>query len=363
MRPVPPLLLVLLGVLLSGCGAARGIRVEASDTPPDQVGRPTGDAAIRELSATPVSGLPTALVETGSTVWVSTYAPGVQALDGRTGQLGGSIDTPSRAEVTPSIATSPGVLWILIRPDQGGSRLLHVAFGARSGEMTLTARQSLSSRMLPRDPFAYPRQTRIVGATRSALWLVSRSGTGYALWRRDLRSAAVRRFALASAAPPAVAAGADRVYALLPTGGSGAVVVQSRTEDGTVLSTSAPIHLQGAFQPEPLVTCGDRIFGWTRTATGAALFALPATRGSPRYSPRLPPRARPSKLTAIALTQSCRSIWVSTVSGSAGVVSRLSSTSLAPSRQLETSYVRALLWTGRTLWASDLQHQAVLRIR
>ena len=203
--------LVLLGLLASGCGAARGIRVEASETPPGQLAGSFGDTAIRVLSETPVSGAPIALRSTGSTVWISTDSPGVQALDARSGVLGVLIDTPTQAEVAPSMATSAGVLWLLVWAEQGGSRLLHLPLGSASGAMSAAAQ--VSSRMLPRDAIEYPRQTRIVGATRSALWLVSRSGRSYTLWRRDLRSAEVRRFRLASFGSPGLATDGRHVYA------------------------------------------------------------------------------------------------------------------------------------------------------
>ena len=141
------------------------------------------------------------------------------------------------------------------------------------------------------------------------------------------------------------------------------MIVQTRDDDGAVASTSSAVSLQGTYEPAPLAACGNRVFGWTRTAKGASLFALGTQGGRPLYSPRLPPRAHPSKLTAIEPANDCKRIWVATVSGSAAVISRLRGATLTASGQLDTGYVRGLLWTGRTLWAADLEHHAVLRIR
>ena len=288
----------------------------------------------------------------------------MQALDARSGQQRGEIDTPSRAAIWPSVSTTPGVLWILIRPDAGGSRLVHLPVLTATGHLSVPeAGHVYGARLLARDRFSFPRMTRLVGATASALWLVSRTTAGYTLWRRDIRTASVRRFSLPSVGSPGLATGGDRVYVLLQTRSPRRVVVQTRDTDGEVTATSPPIAMQGTFEPTPLAACGGRVFGWTRNAQGAALFELRASAGVARYSGRLPPRIHPSKLTGIALDSRCENVWVSTVSGAEGVISRLRSATLSVTGQIDTSYIRALLWTGGTLWASDLEHQAVLRLR
>jgi hypothetical protein len=316
------------------------------------------------LSATAVSGLPISLVATDGTIWVSTVNSLVQALDGRSGHQRGEIDTPSRAAIWPSISTTPGVLWILVRPDAGGSRLVHLPMRATIGHLSVPeAGHVYGSRLLPRDRFSFPRMTRLVGATASALWLVSRTAAGSTLWRRDIRTASVRRFSLPSVGSPGLATGGDRVYVLLQKRSPRRVVVQTRDTDGEVVATSRAIAMQGTFEPTPLAACGGRVFGWTRNGQGAALFELHASGGVARYSRRLPPGTHPSKLTGIALESHCQNVWVSTVSRAEGVISRLRSTTLAVTGQIDTSYIRALLWTGGTLWAADLEHQAVLRLR
>ena len=47
----------------------------------------------------------------------------------------------------------------------------------------------------------------------------------------------------------------------------------------------------------------------------------------------------------------------------AGIVLRLSTPPSAVTGRVNTAYVRALLWQRGSLWASDLLHQAVLRVR
>jgi hypothetical protein len=317
------------------------------------------------LSATVVSGLPNFLVSTGDTIWVSTFAdPGVRALDASSGQLGGAITTPTRASTWPSVGTTPGVLWILVRLEAGGSRLTHLLVQRVPGRLVRRpAGLGFSSRRLARDSVIFPRMTRIVGATSSALWLLSHTAAGYTLWRRDLHIATVRRYALASYGSPGVATDADRVYVLLQVRSPRGVILQTRMTDGRLLATSGVISTQGTFEPSPLAACDGDVFGWTRTALGAALFELHASAGVPRYSRRLPPLTRPSKLTAIAPGRNCRNVWVSTVSGATGIVSRLRGSTLAVTRQIDAPYIRALLWARGTLWASDLAHQAVLRLR
>jgi hypothetical protein len=357
--------LTSLAVLATGCMASRGIRTEPPETPPEEFAGGSARTTIRLLSATAVSGLPSALVSTGDEVWVSIVQdPGVQALDARNGQRRGEINTPVRAGTWPSVSTTPGILWILVRRDAGGSRLTHLLVHPVAGQPPVpSARLVYASRALPGDSFVFPRMTRLVGATSSALWLLSRAATGYTLWRRDLRAGTIQRSSLPSFGSPGVATSADRVYVLLQTRSPRRVVLQTRDTAGVVVRISPPIRTQGTFEPSPLVACDGQIFGWTRSARGAALFDLMASGSVPRYSGRLPPHSRPSKLTAIALDRDCQNVWVSTVSHASAVISRIRSATLAVSGQIDTSYIRALLWTRGTLWASDLAHQAVLRFR
>ena len=82
-----------------------------------------------------------------------------------------------------------------------------------------------------------------------------------------------------------------------------------------------------------------------------------------RYTRTLPPLAHPSKLKAITFSDHCQNVWVATVGHSRGVVSQLRASTLEVTGQIDTSYVRALLWTHGSLWASDLEHDTVIRIR
>jgi hypothetical protein len=361
-------MLCLVSLVATACGPNRGLRAEQADAPADQVGAGSSFGAVRVLSATPTSGTPVSLATDGSTIWVSAVDVStvfVQAVTAGTGRAGGTLGLAERSYAALAITTTPSTLWMLARP-QGQTRLFHVPTDQGSARaITRSARFGTRLDELRGQGVALPAATRLAGATRSAVWLISQSAGTYILWRVDVATSKRTGFPLSSHGWPGVAVTPQQVYVALRTGRPNTVAIQTRDPDGAILGQSEPLRLTGAFQSRPLAGCHGSIFGWTRSESGAALFRVDAAGHALTYSHRLPPRERdhPSKLTAIAFDKNCRSVWVATVNRAAGVVSRLRASSLELTGQLETPYVGTLVWTHMSLWASDLVHHAILRIR
>jgi hypothetical protein len=359
--------LVLVTLVFTACGPSRGLRLERATPSADIVGADTKIGTTHVVSVTVVNGPPGPLASDGRQIWVSAPAFGtvsVQAIASRPGTAGGVISMPYRGYLPAAIATTRGTMWILVKPSQGHSQLLHIH--TRQDPVRSVAPifgRIVAPRDLRRQALAFPRDTRLMGATRSALWLVSHTARGYSLWRRDLQTSKLSRFALASNGSPGVAVTSEQVFVVLQTRPPSTVVIQTRDLRGRITATSSPLRIDRTFQPAPLGACQDQIFGWARDSRGATLFRVAATGARPKYTETLPPLENPSKLRAMAFGNHCRDIWVATVSHSSGAVSRLSTSSLTVTGQINTSYIRALLWAHGSLWASDLEHNAVLRIR
>lgn len=361
--------LVLVTLVFTACGPSRGLRRERATPSADIVGADTKIGTTHVVSVTVVNGPPGPLASDGRQIWVSVPAFGtvsVQAIGSRLGTAGGFISMRYRGYLPAAIATTRGTMWILVKPSQGHSQLLHIDTGQYP--VGSVAPAFGGTRMVtPRDPrqqaLAFPRDTRLMGATRSALWLVSHTARGYSLWRRDLQTSKLSRFALASNGSPGVAVTSEHVFVVLQTRPPSTVVIQTRDLTGRITATSSPLRIDRTFQPTPLGACQNQIFGWARDSRGATLFRVDATGARPKYTETLPPLENPSKLRAMAFGNHCQDIWVATVSHASGAVSRLSTSTLTVTGQIDTSYVRALLWAHGSLWASDLEHNAVLRIR
>jgi len=359
--------LALTALVAAACGPSRGLRVEQVNPPAaDLLGSFTTIGGAHVTSATIVMGQPGQMVADGKRIWVSVRASdmvAVQAMDSGPGRAGGAIATPYREALPTAIAVTPGAIWILAKPPQGHSQLLHIDTRQEPVRVATSIEgRALAPRGLRRQALAFPRDTRLVGATGSAIWLISHTARGYWLWRRDLRTQVLSRFALASAGSPGVAVTADNVFVLLQTRPRSTVVIQTRDSAGRITATSSPVRVARTFQPTPVAACGDRIFAATRDSHGAALFEVSAAGGTPRYTKTLPPLANPSKLKAIAFGDRCQDVWVATVSRGSGVVTRFRGSNLTVTGRINTSYVRALLWADHSLWASDPVHEAVIRI-
>jgi hypothetical protein len=358
----------VLGVICltaAGCGPQRGLRVEHMDG--------SGNSAVGLIhiaSGTTMPGIPDALAADGGTIWVSVYGPRVsivQPLATRTAQTGGFIESPFRSDLPLAIATTRGRLWILVQPPQGPARLLDVKTHERDAlEVVRYARLGWSPRATRRRALSFPRSTKIAGATTSAVWLTADAGTHHVLWRLDAQSSELSRFELASHGTPGIIVTPRGVYVLLRTRLASMVVIQKRNSAGRVIRQSPPFRLRGAFQPGPLAACRDELYGWTRTPQGAELFRAEAHGNGAIYSQPLSPRvnsANPPTVTAMTLDNRCRDVWIGTINEEAGLILRLRASSLAVTGRVNTAYVRTLLWTRGSLWASDLEHHAVLNVR
>ena len=356
--------LSLVCLIAVGCGPERGLRVE----------HVTGHAAsasgsLHIVSGTTVQGLPYTLVPDGATIWVSILNPratGIQPISSRTAETGGFILQPFRTDLPLAIAITRGRLWMLAQPPQGHARLFDVKTHEQSAlRIAHSAGLGWFPRGLRRRAMAFPHGTKIAGSTASALWLRTDAGSAHILWRLDAYTADLSRFVLHSYGTPGIAVTPHGVYVLLRTRDTPIVVIQKRNAAGAVIRQSPPFRLRGALQPMPLAACQDQIYGWALTEQGAELFRVEAHGNGATYSQTLPPRpnaANPPKVTAMALDDGCRNVWIGTVRNAAGIVLRLRSSSLAVTGRVNTAYVRALLWQRGSLWASDLLHQAVLRI-
>jgi hypothetical protein len=363
--------LVLGAVLVAACGPSHGLRVEHRVTRADLAGAEGRIPNMRVVSGTTVAGLPVSLASNGRTIFATVLGVaglGVQAIDPRTSQARGLVLTGYLSNVPGSITTTPDTLWVLA-PLHDRAELVHI--GRQHPEAAKTL-QTIGARLILASLYKYalifPRDTWLVGATPAAVWLVSHTTIGYTLWRSDVQTLEVRRFALASDDVPGVAITSRGVFVLLRSGRGGTVRIQTRTSEGAILATSRPLTIEG-FQPRPLRGCGTQLFGWTSGPRGVALFAVDATRGRLRYSKRLPPSAfypsgaSKSRVNGIALSDHCRTVWAATASDDIGVVSRLRASSLAVTGQINTSVIVALLWLDGSLWATSVDQAAIVRIR
>lgn len=374
-------ILLIAAVFVAACGPSRGLRVEPANTPVDQLGADTVVGTTRVISGTTVFGQPGSLTSDGNTIWASLADPtrlNIQAIESRTAHERGTVFTQVGAQAAGSVrsqvtlASTPGTIWILVRSGQGRSQLQHFATRqepARSAARFASPEQL--TRLLRHPAVAFPPDTRLVGATGSTLWLVSHTGRGYTLWRYDTLAPKLAGTALASEGSPAVAVTSRRVYVLLQARLRRTVVIQTRDSSGNLIRQSSPLRIEGTFQPGPLGSCGNRIFGWTRDWRGdAVLIRIDASSSSVTYSSSLPPATRPVSLRAIAFSDHCENVWIATYSYggpgvlvTAGAVSRIQASSLKVTGQIDNILADALLWTHGSLWASDGAHGTVLRIR
>ncbi|MDX6563961.1 MAG: hypothetical protein QOD65_3775 [Gaiellales bacterium] len=370
MRKCVLTMLVLSAVPAAACGPSHGLRVEPGVTQPapDRAGT---TADIHVVSGTTVAGLPVALASNGRTIFATVIGLaglGVQAIDPRTSQARGVVLTGYLSNVPASITTTPETLWVLA-PLQDRSELIHIdTRKPRIMQTVQTAGARLGIYSFDRRPLVLPRDTWLVGTTPFAVWLVSHTTTGYTRWRRDVQTWEHSHFALSTDDVPGVVITARHVFVFLRSGHEGTVRIQTRDTGGAIVATSPPLRIQG-FQPKPLRGCGNQIFGWTRGPRGVGIFGIEPTGGRLRYSKLLPPSAfYPSGVSktgvnGIVLSEHCRTVWAATSSDDIGVVSRLRASSLTLTGQVDTSPIRALLWSDGSLWGTSVDHAAIMRIR
>jgi hypothetical protein len=360
------MLLVAIALVAAGCGASRGVRIERADVATVAVGGSASGTGLHVISTTIVSAAPGPLATDGDTLWVSTVGggtPGVQSIAAVTGQPGGLMGTPYRSDLPAMVAHTSEDLWILVRPPHGRTRLLHFDTApATARAIARSAPLAWMPEYVPYQTLRFPRRTRIVGSTRSALWLVSRDARGYGLWRRNARTGKLVRVPLASQGSPAVAVTPTRVFVLLRPGDGKGMVLQTRGADGRIAGRSVAVPTVGPLQAARLSACGTDVVGWTRSATRTAVFRLDAATGEATIR-NLAPLPHPTTVTAIAFGPRCRDVWVATTTYARGAVSRYRAADLVETGTLDSSYISALIWTRGSLWASDDLHDAVIRIR
>ena len=355
----------------AACGPGGDLRVEQSVSGTDQIQADGKSPSLRIVSGTTTWGIPTSLTSHRGMMFASVdgrYGVGVQAIDTRTSQALGTVITSYSPSSLTTVASTPTVIWVLTS-GQGSSRLTY--FDTRNLETaqllhTIGVQGTVDG--MGQHPLILPSDTSLVGATTSALWLVTHDAHGYMLVRRDAHTSKVDRLALATSGAPGVAVTNRRVFVFLQARKSGSVRIQTRDSAGTVVATSLPLQIPG-FQPRSLRGCGDQIFGWTHSTHRASLFGVRSNGERLRFSKQLPPfvevfRAGDiSGVNGIELSDHCRTVWAATASGYSGVVSRLRASSLGVTGQINTSYISALLWMGWSLWGASVDHSAVMRIR
>ena len=348
--------LALSALFAAACGPSRGVRLEstAAQTNQDNVGGGSS-AKIRVRTGTGVAGIPTSLASSDRRLFTSVtglYGLRLQAIDTRTGKALGAILLPYYASyVSAKITSTPNTIWMLV-PVGYRSELIHLDLqDPETAGILRTAGRQWGIRGLRKHILTFPADTSFVGMTKSVLWFVSHTVRGYTLQRLDMQTSAVTRFELASAEEPGVAIVAGRIFVLLRSGEDGSVLVQSRAASGKIVATSS-MKIPG-FQGRRLAACGNQIFGWTRDTRGVTIFAMSATGGPPRYSKRLPPFDELEFVNAIVLSDHCRTVWVATSYDGLGVVSRLRASSLAVTGQINTAYIRTLLWMDGSLWGAS----------
>ena len=367
-------ILILAALTLSACGADRGLRFEQAGVTANQVEPGSTSGSMRVKSAITVLSPPQTMTLAGNTIWASVQFAdrnqAIQAVDARTAQVRGIVDLPFSVRAIAALTSTPNVIWMVTYKPAGGHWELQ-----RLGTRVEPARSAARSEVPPRfGPFAtlepvlsLPGVTEFLGATNSAVWLLTYHKHRYTLWRCDTGTLRIARFPLAGAAMPGVAITSQRIFVLLPAHHRHAVSIQTRDASGRVIAESPLIQLDGQLLPRPVSVCGTQIIGVVYRRGVSVAVRLDPSESPPRYSKRLSLEANGSYVGASTFGDHCRSVWVATVEQSypgpsLGFVTRLDTSSLEVTGRIGNIVASGLLWADGSLWASDVQHAAVLRI-
>jgi hypothetical protein len=374
-------ILMLVAVILSACGPDRGLRVEQTSVTASQPDPGDTSGSIRVRAAITVSSPPYTPTLEGHTIWAGVQfadrSQAIQAVDTDTAQGRGIVALPRSVQVGVALASTPNVIWVLTSEPPGTHSRLQ-RFGTR-----VEPARSAAVAMLPAqiDGFAvlepvlsFPRSTTLLGATSSAVWLLSYEGHSYTLWRCDVRTLRVARFPLVSQGIPGVAITPQRVFVVRTAQRRHAVAIETRDASGRVIAESPRIKIAGQFVSgplSPLSACGNQIVGSVDRNGSVIVLRLNAAGSPPRYSRNLLPLAKGIRVggyvTASTFGDHCRSIWIAAMSQtypppSSGFVARLDASTLNITGRVGNVVASGLLWAGGSLWASDIEHAAILRI-
>ena len=374
-------ILMLAAVTLSACGPDRGLRVEQTGVTASRPEPGATSGSIRVKAAITVSSPPHTPTLEGHTIWAGVQfadrGQAIQAVDMDSAEGRGIVALPRSVQVGVALASTPNVIWMLTSEPPGThSRLQRLGTRvepARSAALAmLPARVDLVA--LPEPVLSFPRSTTLLGTTNSAVWLLSYEGRSYTLWRCDVSTLRVARFELASEGIPAVAITPQRVFVVRTARRRHAVSIETRDVSGRVIAESPEITIAGQFisgPVSPLSACGDQIVGSVYQNGSVVALRLNAAGSPPRYSRDLLLPAKGMRgggyVTASTFGDHCRSIWVATMSQtfpqpSAGLITRLDAATLNITGQVENVVASGLLWADGSLWASDIEHAAILRI-
>jgi hypothetical protein len=376
------LAILMLGALtLPAGGADRGLRVEQPSVTASQVEQGGTSGAIHVKAAITVSSPPYTPTLEGHTIWARVQfadrGQAIQAVDTDTAQGRGIVALPRSVQVGVALASTPNVIWMLTSGPPGThSRLQRLGTRvepARSAALAMLPARADSFAVL--EPvLSFPRSTVLLGATNSAVWLLSYQGHSYTLWRCDVRTLRVARFALASQGIPGVAITPQRVFVVRTAQRRHAVSIETRDASGRVIAESPRIQIAGQFSSSPLTplsACGNQIVGSAYRNGAVVVLRLNAAGSPPRYSRDLSPPAKGLRVggyvTASTFGDHCRSIWVAMMSQTypqpiSGLVVRLDASTLDITGRVGNVVASGLLWANGSLWASDIEHAAILRI-
>jgi hypothetical protein len=369
-------MLLLVAVSLSACGPDRGLRVEQTGVTASQA-----SGSIHVQAAITVLSPPYTPTLEGHTIWAGVQladrGQAIQAVDAGTAQGRGIVALPRSVQAGVELASTPDTIWMLTTEHPGThSRLQRL--GTRVEPARSAARAMLPA---PVDSFAvlepvltFPRNTSLLGATNSAVWLLSFDKHGYTLWRCDVRTLRVARFALLSQGIPGVAITPQRVFVVRTAQHRHAVSIETRDASGRVIAESPRIQIAGQFISgffSPLSACGNQIAGSATRSGSVFAIRLDAAGAPPRYSRSLSSPGKDKRqagyVAATTFGDHCRSIWVAMQTQTyprpiAGFVTRLDASTLGVTGQVGNVVASGLLWADGSLWASDTEHAAVLRI-
>jgi hypothetical protein len=377
-------ILLLAALTFSACGPDRGLRFQQTGVTASQVEPGSTSGAMHVKAAITVLSPPESLTLEGHTMWAGVQFAdrnqAIQAVHPDTAQERGIVDLPFSVKFVVALASTPNVVWMLTI-EQPGARWRLQRLGTSVEPARSAARAVLpasSDSVATLEPvLSLPRNAELLGATNSAVWLLSHHGHGYTLWRCDARTLRIARFPLTSDGKPEVAITPQRVFVVLPAPREHAVSIETRNASGQVITKSPSIQIAGQLLSGRVSACGTQIVGLSYRRGVTRAVRVDAAGSSLRYSNRLSTLTDGSRRadgrfiasfgTASTFGDHCRSIWVAMEEQTypepiSGFVVRLDTSTLKVTGRIGNLVASKLLWTDGSLWASDMEHAAVLRI-